>query len=124
MSFDVREVTNRFWAISRLDRPAAASWAARLAGGQRIEPAEDEPPGSAAGGDQFGAGPLGQGERAVAVGEVERAAKDVAAFRPLSGPPEGRPEVGHGAGVFQPGAGVLEHALLRAAARCRAFRPP
>src|SRR5450755_935948 len=33
---------------------------AALAGCQRVEPAEDEPSGSPAGGDEFGAGPLGQ----------------------------------------------------------------
>jgi len=87
---------------------------AALAWGQRIESAEDEPPGSPAGGNQFGAGPLGQGVRAVAMGEVERAAKDGAAFRLLSGPPESRPEVGHGAGVFEPRARAFEHALCLA----------
>jgi len=33
---------------------------AALAGRQRVESAEDEPPGPAAGGDEFGARPLGQ----------------------------------------------------------------
>jgi hypothetical protein len=73
-----------------------ASWGgAALAGCQRTGLAEDEPLGPPAGGDPFGAAPVGQGERAVAVGEVERVTKDGAAFRRLSGPPEGRPEVGH-----------------------------
>ena len=93
-----------------MDRPAAASWAVRRSlEGQRVEPAEDEPPGSPAGGDEFGAGPLCEGERAAAVGEVESAAKRLAAFGPVSRPPEGCPQVGHGAGVFQPCAGVLEN---------------
>jgi len=83
---------------------------AALAGGQRVEPAEDEPPWPPAGGDQFGAGPLGQRQRAAAVGEVERGPEDLAAFCPVSGPPEECPKVGHSAGVLQPRTGALEHA--------------
>ena len=43
---------------------------AALAGGQRVEPAQDEPPGPPAGGDEVGAGPLGQRQRPAAVGEA------------------------------------------------------
>jgi hypothetical protein len=64
---------------------------AAFAGCRRVEPAEDEPPGPPAGGDEFGAGPLGQRQRGAAVGEVERGPQDVPAFGPVSGPLEGRP---------------------------------
>jgi hypothetical protein len=62
---------------------------AALAGCQRVEPAQDEPPGSSAGGDEFGAGLFGQRERPAAVGEVERGPEDLAALCPVSGPPQG-----------------------------------
>ena len=39
------------------------------------------------------------------MGEVERGPEDLAAVCPLSRPPQGGPEVGHGAGVFQSRAG-------------------
>src|SRR6266496_3800140 len=83
---------------------------AALAGRQRVEPAEDEPPGSAAGGDEFGAGSLRQRDRPAAVGEVECNLEDFAAVCSLSRAPEGSPQVGHSASVFQSRAGALEHA--------------
>ena len=83
---------------------------AALAGRQRVEPAEDEPPGPPAGGEEFGAGPLGQLDRPAAVGEVECNPEDFAALCSLSRATQGSSQVGHGTGVFQSRAGALEHA--------------
>ena len=83
---------------------------AALAGCQRVEPAEDQPPWPAAAGDQFGAGPLGQRQRPAVVSEVERGPEDLAAFCPVSGPAQGCPQVGQGAGVLQSRARAVERA--------------
>src|SRR5215510_3795693 len=80
---------------------------AAFAGCQRVEPAEDGPPGPPAGGDEFGTGPLGQRQCPAAVGEVERGPEGFAAFGSPSRPPERCSQVGQGAGVFQSRGGAL-----------------
>jgi hypothetical protein len=93
-----------------------------LAGRQRVEPAEDGPPGSAAGGDEFGAGPLGQRQRPAAVGEVERGPQDLAAS--ARWPARRRPPPGRSWRGRAPAARPSVRARVRpdAAARCRACR--
>jgi hypothetical protein len=87
--------------MSPLGRPVAASWATRRSlGVSESKAGQDDSPGPPAGGDELGSGLFCERARSAAVGEVERVAEDLTALRPVSGAPESRTQVRHGAVVL------------------------
>jgi hypothetical protein len=79
-----------------------------LAGGQRIEPCEDNSAGARTGGAKLGLGIYGEGSGARAVGGVECLAEELSRFGAAVASPKHGAEVSERARSFQPGVAALE----------------
>ena len=105
----MRAVTKRVWAISRLRETLAGELGdPALAGGQRVEPREDDSARARAGGAELGLGIFGERSGAGAVGGVERLAEQLSRFGAAVASPKHGAEVGERARSFQPGVAALE----------------